>query len=308
MNAKQSINKVEDIVQSKVNMATAKEKELLARLKDENELLKQRIQIFDSDKFSSQQREKQMQDKINGLTQELQFYAKNADMRQCMQRIEALREERDRKEQKITEHLELVNALQRQLEDLATENRTLRKMTGVPDNYGIDLSQLKMDSEKKIENYTKLIKVLQDDNYKLEEERAKLKHMIKQQSMLYTNNTPWQRFPDLTPDQLQKVDNFVLRMKNGDDAEPADFLRLKQDNQVLKGQLEALNDKGFEFAKATIDAFMKEVGLSGGEAGESGKLFDRLQSGNEELKKLIRELIANQGSTNQGSMMMMMPQ
>ena len=55
----------------------------------------------------------------------------------------------------------------------------------------MDLSQLKMDSEKKIENYTKLIKVLQDDNYKLEEERAKLKHMIKQQSMLYTNNTPW---------------------------------------------------------------------------------------------------------------------
>ena len=81
-------------------------------------------------------------------------------MRQCMQRIEALREEKDRKNQKITEQLELVNTLQRQLEDLATENRTLRKMTGVPDNYGIDLSQLKMDSMKKIENYTKLIKVL----------------------------------------------------------------------------------------------------------------------------------------------------
>ena len=54
--------------------------------------------------------------------------------------------------------------------------------------------------------------------------------MIKQQSMLYTNNTPWERFPDLTPDQLLKVDNFVMRMKNGDEAEPADFLKLKQDN------------------------------------------------------------------------------
>jgi chromosome segregation ATPase len=217
-----------------------------------------------------------MQDKINSLTEELKFYAKNADMRQCMQRIESLREENNRKEHRITEHLELVNTLQRQLEDMATENRTLRKMSGVPDNYGIDLSQLKMDSEKKIENYTKLIKVLQDDNYKLEEERARLKHMIKQQSMLYTNNQPWNRFPDLTPDQLNKVDQFVMRMKSGDDADPADYLKLKQDYQVLKGQLEALNAKGFEFAKATIDAFMKEMGLSGGENGDTGRLFDRL--------------------------------
>ena len=52
-NAKHSITKVEDIVQSKVNMAIAKEREMLAKLKDENELLKQRIQIFDQDKFSS---------------------------------------------------------------------------------------------------------------------------------------------------------------------------------------------------------------------------------------------------------------
>ena len=66
------------------------------------------------------------------------------------------------------------------MEDLAAENRTLRKMAAVPDNYGIDLAQIKLNSDKKIETYTKLIKVLQDDNYKLEEERARLKHMLKQ--------------------------------------------------------------------------------------------------------------------------------
>jgi hypothetical protein len=127
-------------------------------------------------------------------------------MRESMMRIEKLREERDAKDLKINETLELVNALQRQMEDLAAENRTLRKMVPVPDNYGIDLSEIKLNSEKKIENYTKLIKVLQDDNYKLEEERARLKHLLKQQSMLYTNNTPWDRFPDLSTEQLFKVD------------------------------------------------------------------------------------------------------
>ena len=68
---------------------------------------------------------------------------------------------------------------------------------------------------------------------------------------------------------------------------------MKKENTILKAQLEALNSKGFDFAKATIDAFLKEIGLGGG--GESGKLFENLKNGNEELKKLIRELVANQG-------------
>lgn len=85
-----------------------------------------------------------MQDKINGLTQDLQFYARNSDMQQCMQRIEKLREERDTKDGRITEHLEMINTVQRQMEDLAAENRTLRKMAAVPDNYGIDLASIKL--------------------------------------------------------------------------------------------------------------------------------------------------------------------
>jgi hypothetical protein len=47
-----------------------------------------------------------------------------------------------------------------------------------------------------------------------------------------------------------------------------------------------LNTKGFDFAKASIEAFLKELGL-----GDSGKLLERLNSGNEELKKMIRELL-----------------
>lgn len=190
--------------------------------------------MFDAEKLSSQQREKQLQDKINGLTQDLQFYARNSDMQQCMQRIEKLREERDTKDGRITEHLEMINTVQRQMEDLAAENRTLRKMAAVPDNYGIDLASIKLHQEKKIENYTRLIKVLQDDNYKLEEERARLKHMLKQQSMLYTNNQPWDRYPGLTPEDLFKVDQFVLKLQAGQSEEPADFYKLKKENTVLK--------------------------------------------------------------------------
>ena len=85
------------------------------------------------------------------------------------------------------------------------ENRTLRKMAGVPKNYGIPLEQVKLHDREKIDDYKKLIRLLQEDNYKLEEERAKLKHMIKQQSMMYKQE-PSQRYKGLTQEQIFKVD------------------------------------------------------------------------------------------------------
>ena len=162
--------------------------------------------MFDQERLNSQQREKQLQEKISSLTQDLQFYARNVDMRDCMHRIELLRSEKDAKESKIVEQLQFVNKLSNQVEDLAAENRALRKMANVPENYGMNLEQIKLLDREKIDDYKKLIRVLQEDNYKLEEERAKLKHMLKQQSMLYKCEEPAQRYKNLTPEQLFKVD------------------------------------------------------------------------------------------------------
>lgn len=84
------------------------------------------------------------------------------------------------------------------MENFMAENRALRQMANVPDNYGIKLDQIKLHDKDKIEDFKKLIKVLQDDNYKLEEERAKLKHTIKVQSMMYKSSDPSERYKNLT--------------------------------------------------------------------------------------------------------------
>ena len=67
-NAKESISKVEVIVESKVKMALEKERMQLAKLKEDNDLLQKLVAMLDSDKLQMYQREKQLQDKINGLT------------------------------------------------------------------------------------------------------------------------------------------------------------------------------------------------------------------------------------------------
>ena len=205
-------------------------------------------------------------------------------MRECMQRIDILRGEKDAKEAKIIEHLQFINKLSHQVEDLAAENRTLRKMANVPENYGIDLEQIKLHDREKIDDYKKLIRVLQEDNYKLEEERARLKHKIKQQSMLYKGQ-PSQRYNNLNEEQIFKVDMYVMKLIAGETEEPADFYKLKKENQNLKAQLEALNTKGLEFAKAQIEAFLAKLGL-----GESGSLLKQITSGNDEVKRMLAEL------------------
>jgi ribosomal protein L9 len=112
-------------------------------------------------------------------------------------------------------------------------------MKGVPENYGIDREKIKLLDREKIDDFKKLIRVLQEDNYSLEEERAKLKHMLKQQSMLCSRRMaedgkkPYAGF-DLTSDQVARVDEFILKLLNGDTQETSDFYRLRQENEKLK--------------------------------------------------------------------------
>jgi len=63
---------------------------------------------------------------------------------------------------------------------------------------------------------------------------------------MYKTTNPSERFKDLTKEQLDLLDNFVLRMLQGETATPGDYLSLKRENEQLKAQLEALNTKGFD--------------------------------------------------------------
>lgn len=188
--------------------------------------MKERFTILDADKRQIEEHNKQLVDQIQSLKDDLKFYSKNVDARDTIRRIDEMRGEKEAKEVHINKLLHQINELSNRVEDLTAENRALRQMANVPDNYGIKLDQIKLHDREKIDDFKKLIKVLQDDNYKLEEERAKLKHALKIQSMMYKTTDPKERFKDLTQDQLIKVDEFVIRLISGDAREPADYYAL----------------------------------------------------------------------------------
>ena len=66
---------------------------------------------------------------------------------------------------------------------------------------------------------------------------------------------------------------------------------------MLKAQLDVLNTKGFDFAKVQIEAFLKEMGL-----GDSSKFMEKLMTGNEELKKMLRDLMTRGVSLGDGAL------
>lgn len=163
------------------------------------------------------------------------FYSRNQDVKESIKRIDLLRREKEEKDKKINQLMGEINTLSNLVDDMTAENRQLRRMANVPDNYGIPLETIKLYDKERIEDYKKLIKVLQDDNYKLEEERANLKHQLKLQAMMYKSNEtdPRLRYKGLNEDHLRSIDDYVIRLLQGNAHEPADFYKLKKENETL---------------------------------------------------------------------------
>lgn len=172
---------------------------------------------------------------MQGLSENLAYYTRNPDTKDSVRRIDQLRQEKDSESRKVAELIGEINTLSGQMEDLLAENRALRQMASVPENYGMKLDQIKLHDKEKVADFKRLIKVLQDDNYQLEEERAKLKHEIKVRAMMFSSADPQGPYKQLNQDQQLAVEQFVLRLLSGETtSDPSDTYALRRENEGLK--------------------------------------------------------------------------
>ena len=288
-NAKESLNRFEALVKQQVDRAMDKERKLHLQVVREKADLEQRLKLVQEEKNTGQASVNRLEADLSRLRADVGLDGKGAGTKDSAKRIEDLRAALDKRDKELDETKKHVNYLQDSIEDFMAENKVLRDMAGVPANYGIDREKVKLMDRAKIDDFTKLIRVLQEDNYRLEEERAKLKHMLKQQSMMYSCKTPTDRHKqfNLTPDQVARVDEFVWKLANGQASEPADFYKLRKENEKLKAQMEALNDKGFDFIKGQLEGLLSGV-TGAGAGGLTQEQFAQIRTDNEELKALLQ--------------------
>jgi len=100
------------------------------------------------------------------------------------------------------------------MEDILAENRLLRNLAQVPENYGFNLEEIKLADRQKIEDYKAQVRYQEKEIEELEEERAKLRYRLRQMSTLFSNK-PGERYKELSPDQLYLIDQYAMNLKEG---------------------------------------------------------------------------------------------
>lgn len=145
-------------------------------------------------------------EEIQSLRSNIEAFAQNSELKEVVANMNGLRREKEQSEKQHTQLMAEYNKLANLIEDFTAENRHLRQHYNVPENFGIDLEAVKLLNREKIEDFRRLIKVLQEDNYKLEQERARLKHALKVQGMFNYSNVADSKIKSLlTPEQLESV-------------------------------------------------------------------------------------------------------
>ena len=109
--------------------------------------------------------------------------------------------------------------------------------------------------------------------------------------MMFSSKTPDQRYQqfNLSADQVARVDEFVWKLVNGQAAEPADFYSLRQENEKLRAQMDALNEKGFGVLKGHLEVLFKDMATGAG-GGLSPEQFAKISGDNDELKARLEQL------------------
>ena len=206
----------EEVIRIQLDKAISDEKRKTEKFQKENEALNERIiylekQIKDNELFIQKlqiDNEKLKKELIDfGEKHEAQDYIDQ--IRRKEQEISKFDEQRERSSKEY-------NDLCDKMEKVLSENRVLRQIADVPENFGIDVSKIRIGDRVKIEDYKAKIRILQHDIDDLESERAILKHRIQFFSNLKEVNGP--EFHMLTEEQKIQVLKYAQDLYEGKEA------------------------------------------------------------------------------------------
>ncbi|EAR96949.2 EF-hand pair protein (macronuclear) [Tetrahymena thermophila SB210] len=126
--------------------------------------------------------------------------------------------EQDQKEQNETENSykkkleaerQKFSQLSEKMDNILAENRVLRRLAQVPENYGFNLEEIKIAEMHQIEDYKAQNRTLEKLNEELEAERLQLRNRLRTLSNLYDQRPKGERYKNLTKEQLEKLDQYV---------------------------------------------------------------------------------------------------
>ena len=171
------LGKNKDNIQKIIETSLAEQKEINNNLKKNNKLLSEKISLYEQMINEKDIYINKLVTENSNLKRDLVNSSKNngENNYSYIQKMQQEKEIINNGRNKLTEDY---NKLRDQMEDIIRENRILRQMADVPENFGIDLNKVRLGEKVKIEDYKTKIRLLNHQIDELETERAQIKHNI----------------------------------------------------------------------------------------------------------------------------------
>ena len=223
-------------LQKIIEGALSEEKATTEKYKIQADILKEELQKYIQRLKESEAYIQRLQQDNTRLKKDLVEFGQKHEAQDYIDQIR----QKERDIQKIGEERENMvrdwNELCDKMEEVLRENRVLRQIADVPENFGIDISKINMGDRIKLEDYKVKIRILQHEVDQLEEERAKLKYRIEfLANSLQSKEEP---FSLLTKEQKVELAKFAQRLYEGKevpDTDKYDFIRqLRQKDEIIK--------------------------------------------------------------------------
>ena len=210
-------------------------------MSQENNLLKDKLKMAEEKIRNNEEYIQKLQLENNENKRKLIEYSKKSEAKDWLKRVD----DRDKLiNEKNSEYQKLVkdwNELRDKMEEVLSENRILRQIADVPENFGIDMTEIKMGDRVKIEDYKAKIRILQKEIDDLESERARLKHQL--QFLANTLNITEPPFSMLTKEQKVEVAKYAQSLYEGTDFILPERYDLINQNRQLKEKIKNLEEE-----------------------------------------------------------------
>ena len=225
-------SKLQRIIES----ALSEEKANTEAFKMKNEKLQNQLQMYIQRIKDSEVFIQKLQQDNSRLKKELIDFSEKHEAKDFIDKIKT----KDLEIQKVGEEKANTvrdwNELCDKMEEVLQENRVLRQIADVPENFGIDISKINMGDRIKIEDYKAKIRILQHEVDELEEERAKLKYRI--EFLANSFQSTGEPFSLLNGEQKVELAKFAQMLYEGKEKvkpEKYDYNRqLRQKDEIIK--------------------------------------------------------------------------
>lgn len=128
---------VDEMVKKNVNKALDKERKIHTKIKIDLDNANKKLEKLDQEKKEFEDMNYTLQERVKNLTDDLDVYLRNEGDREHHRVIDKVRADKEKLEIEISKLNKDLTLMATDLEDVMAENRVLRTMHDIPDNFGI---------------------------------------------------------------------------------------------------------------------------------------------------------------------------